>query len=114
MITGKRLRRLNDMMKIRIHKFVNQIHVLEACPVNWHHNILQSNHILMANVSKKLQFPQCPQRIDTILKHVVDLLDCDFLIGFPIDGRANNPICPSTYGLNRHVFRVNLKQSLPH
>ena len=114
MITGYRLRGLNDLMKIRIHKFVNQINVLETCPMNRHHNILQSNHIVVPNMSKKLQLPQRSKRINAILKHVGDLLDRDFLIGFPIDGRANNSICPSTNGFDRHVLGVNLKQSLPY
>ncbi|KAM3700528.1 hypothetical protein ACB098_05G103700 [Castanea mollissima] len=34
------------------------------------------------------------------------------LVSLLMEERAT--CCPSTYGLNRHVFRVNLKQSLPH
>uniref|UniRef100_A0A0A9F3F6 MPK4 n=1 Tax=Arundo donax TaxID=35708 RepID=A0A0A9F3F6_ARUDO len=28
--------------------------------MHWHHYILQSNNILMAQVSKEFQLPQCP------------------------------------------------------
>lgn len=113
-IIRKCLGRLNNLMQIGVHEFINKINILKIIPMIRHHDVFQSNNILMVKMSKKFQFTQSSKCINAILKSVLYFLNCNFLIGFPIDRRTNNPISSSTNGLNRHIFGVNLKEGLPH
>jgi len=113
-IIRKCLGRLNNLMQISVHEFVNEINILKIIPMIRHHDVFQSNNILMVKMSKKFQFTQSSKRINAIFKRILYLLYCNFLICFPIDRRTNNPISSSTNRLNRHIFGVNFKQGLPH
>lgn len=108
------LRRLNNLAQIRIHELENQIHVLEASPMDGQHHILQRNNILVPKMPKKLQLPQGSQRIDAVLERVVYLLYRDLLVGLSVHGGANDAVCPATDGFDGHVLGVDLEQGLPH
>lgn len=108
------LRRLNNLVQIRIHELVNQIHVFEASPMDGQHHILQRNNILVPKIPKKLQLPQGSQRIDAVLERVVYLLYRDLLVGLSVHGGANDAVCPATDGFDGHVLGVDLEQGLPH
>lgn len=108
------LRRLNNLMQIGIHEFINQIDILEVSPMTRHHYVFQCDHIFMLKMPKKLQFSQSSQSVNTVLKCIVYLFYCNFLIGFPVHRRAHNTICPSTNRFDGHIFCINLKQGLPH
>lgn len=114
MIVRKWLGGLNNLVQIRIHELIHQVDILEALPLNWHHHILQSNHIFMPKMLQQLQFPQRPQRINSVLKRIVDLLNRNFLVRFPVHGRANDAVRSSTDRFDRHVFGIDLEQGLPH
>jgi len=108
------LRRLNNLVQIRVHEFINQINILETIPMSRHHDVLQSNHILVVKVAKKLEFTQSPQRINPVLKGILNFLYGNLLIALFIHRRAHNPVSTATDRLDWHVFWINLKQGLPH
>ena len=113
-VIGQRLRRLDNLMQIRVHELGDQVDILEAPPMYRHHYILQGNDILMAQVPKELQLAQRPQRIHAVVKDVVYLLDGDLLVGLLVDRGANYPVGSSSDGLDRHVLGVDLKHRLVH
>lgn len=114
MVIRKCLRGLDNLMQICIHKFINHVDIVETPPVDGHHDIFQSNHVFMSKMSEELQFSQSSQCINAVVECIMYLLNCNLLIGFPVNRRAHNTVGPSTNRLDWHIFGVNLKQSLPH
>lgn len=98
------LRRLNNLVQICVHEFINQIDILETIPMNRHHNILQSNDILMVKVAKKLEFTQSSQSINPVLKGILYFFYGNLLVGVFIHRRAHDPVCTATNRLDWHVF----------
>lgn len=95
MIFGQWLVATNDLMEIRVHQLIYNVHVVEILPRGRSDDVTNCHNILMVHVPQELDFSQSSLRIDSVVEGVADLLDRNLFSRLGIhSGTVQNAIVP--------------------
>lgn len=81
--------RLYNLMKVRLHQLENNIYVPELPSRGRKHNVFDLDDIGVAKQPKELDLPKNAGGVRYMLKHIIDLLDCNSLSSVGV-GRSPN------------------------
>lgn len=101
------------MVKVSIHKFINNVDIIEGVVTDRLHDILHCDYVFMEQMAEQSDLSKCAPCICCVLKRIGDFLDCNFVTIIIVSCRAYNTICSFTYWLYGDILGVDLKQASP-
>jgi hypothetical protein len=101
------------LVKVSIHKFINNVDIIEGVVTNRLHDILHCDYVFMKQMAEQSDLSKCAPCICCVLKRIGDFLDCNFVTIIIVSCRAYNTVRSFTYWLYGDIFGVDLKQASP-
>ena len=112
----QRLGRPYDLVQVRVHELIDQVHVPGGVPAaalgGGEQHVQEGDHVVVHQVPQQADLTQRPPRVRPVLEAVGHLLDSHPGPGGAVGGAAHHPVGPLTQPLDRRVALPQLKHKL--
>lgn len=92
MLLGQIIVRLDNLVQIGIHKFKDNIDILEILLARWKHDVLYLNYVRMPQHPKQLNFSKNSRSVGGVFENVFNFLYGNLFSSLGIGCRANDTI----------------------
>mmetsp|Transcript_10913 Transcript_10913/g.27526 ORF Transcript_10913/g.27526 Transcript_10913/m.27526 type:complete len:305 (+) Transcript_10913:506-1420(+) len=113
-LVAERLRGANDLVQVRVHELIKDVHVFEDLPVGRWQDIPNLDDVFVLEVPQELNLAEHALGVDDVLEGVADLLDGEALARERVARRAHHAVRALPDGLDGLVLGVHLEELPAH